>query len=73
MADKPSVKELSFRRPRHEVDLVEGAVRDGRPCVLCVAKDKSKVFIAVKLVELWSRKCREGKKCVLLTENPEGE
>jgi hypothetical protein len=70
MEYKP-VAELSFLQLSFPVDLVEIGLRDKRS-VLCVAKQTSKTFIAVKIVQEVKRKSLPGKTALVISENIKG-
>ena len=67
------VKEMSFLRPDHAVDLVERALEVGGSSVVCVARSEFKVFIAFQLFqEVWRRTENAGK-MVLLVDDEKGK
>ena len=66
-------RELSFWRPRHEVDLVERALESHDPVVLCVAKSISKIFISLKVVEETSRKNLQRKWILFVAQEEKGK
>lgn len=63
-------KELSFWRARHDVDLVERALENRNPVVICVAKSTSKTFISFKVIQEVSRR-EFGRKVILFVVQDE--
>ena len=74
MADEVNMNVASFQRLPHQVSLVETAVKDDGPCVLCVAfcDEPTETFVIVKIVQLWHQGTSNGGKSVILIEDSGG-